>query len=55
MIRGVGIDSVEVERMKKIVEKGDKFAKRVLTPKEFEQYQQHICLIQFPLPLKKIL
>lgn len=40
MIRGVGIDSVEVERMKKIVEKGDKFAKRVLTPKEFEQYQQ---------------
>lgn len=27
MIRGVGIDSVEVERMKKIVEKGDKFAK----------------------------
>ena len=40
MIRGVGIDSVEVERMKKIVEKGDKFAKRVLTPKEFEQYRQ---------------
>lgn len=40
MIRGVGIDSVEVERMKKIVEKGDKFARRVLTPKEFEQYQQ---------------
>ncbi len=40
MIRGVGIDSVEVERMKKIVEKGDKFAKRVLTPKEFAQYQQ---------------
>lgn len=27
MIRGFGIDSVEVERMKKIVEKGDKFAK----------------------------
>lgn len=40
MIRGFGIDSVEVERMKKIVEKGDKFAKRVLTPKEFAQYQQ---------------
>ena len=33
MIRGVGLDSVEVERMKKIVEKSDKFAKRVLTPK----------------------
>ena len=29
MIRGVGIDSVEVERMKKIVEKSDKCAKRV--------------------------
>ena len=40
MIRGVGLDSVEVERMKKIVEKSDKFAKRVLTPKEFGQYQQ---------------
>ena len=29
MIRGFGIDSVEVERMKKIVEKCDKFAKRI--------------------------
>ena len=40
MIRCFGIESVEVELMKKIVEKGDKFDKRVLTPKEFAQYQQ---------------
>lgn len=40
MIKGVGIDSVEVERIKKIVERGDRFAKKVLTPKEFAQYQQ---------------
>lgn len=40
MIKGVGIDSVEVERIKSIVEKGDQFAKRVLTPNEFLQYQQ---------------
>lgn len=28
MIKGVGIDSVEVERVKKIVDKGDAFAKK---------------------------
>ena len=37
MIKGVGIDSIEVERVKKIVDKGDAFAKKVLTPKEFDQ------------------
>ncbi|WP_281828229.1 MULTISPECIES: holo-ACP synthase [Lactobacillus] len=40
MIKGVGIDSVEVERVKKIVERGDSFAKKVLTPNEFAQYQK---------------
>ena len=40
MIKGVGIDSVEVERVKKIVDKGDSFAKKVLTPNEFAQYQE---------------
>ena len=40
MIKGVGIDSVEVERVKKIVDKGDAFAKKVLTPNEFAQYQK---------------
>ena len=36
MIKGVGIDTIEVERVKKIVERGDSFAKKVLTPKEVE-------------------
>lgn len=40
MIKGVGIDSVEVERVKKIVLKGDSFAKKVLTPNEFKQYEK---------------
>lgn len=40
LIKGVGIDAVEVERVKKIVEKGDSFAKKVLTEKEFAQYQK---------------
>lgn len=40
MIKGVGIDSVEVERVKKIVDKGDSFAKKVLTQNEFVQYQK---------------
>ncbi|WEV70605.1 holo-ACP synthase [Lactobacillus sp. ESL0785] len=40
MIFGVGIDAVEVERVAKIVAKGDNFAKKVLTAKEFTQYQQ---------------
>ena len=40
MIKGVGIDSVEVERIKNIVARGDNFAKKVLTPKEFEQYSK---------------
>lgn len=40
MIKGVGIDAVEVERVKKIVEQGDRFAKKVLTPNEFNQYQK---------------
>ena len=33
MIKGVGIDSIEVERVKKIVDKGDAFAKKVFTEK----------------------
>lgn len=40
MIFGVGIDAVEVERVAKIVAKGDGFAKKALTPKEFAQYQK---------------
>lgn len=40
MIFGVGIDAVEVERVTKILAKGDSFAKKVLTPREFAQYQK---------------
>lgn len=40
MIKGVGIDVVEVERVKKIVEQGDAFARKVLTAQEFRQYQK---------------
>lgn len=40
MIFGVGIDAVEVERIAKIVAKGDHFAEKVLTAKEFVQYQK---------------
>lgn len=40
MIKGVGIDAVEVERVKKIVARGDSFAQKVLTPNEFAQYQK---------------
>ena len=40
MIKGVGIDSIEVERIQKIVAKGDAFAKKVLTTNEFNQYQK---------------
>jgi holo-[acyl-carrier protein] synthase len=40
MIVGVGIDVIEVDRVAKIVAKGDNFAKKVLTSKEFEQYQK---------------
>lgn len=40
LIYGVGIDAVEVERVAKIVAKGDGFAKKALTPNEFAQYQK---------------
>lgn len=39
MIKGIGIDIVELSRIEKILEKGDRFPQKVLTPKEFEVYQ----------------
>lgn len=38
MIKGVGIDIIEVERVKRIVDRGDSFAEKVLTPNEYDQY-----------------
>lgn len=40
MIVGVGIDAVEIKRIEKIIAKGDGFARKVLTPREFAQYQK---------------
>ncbi|MCH3990583.1 MAG: holo-ACP synthase [Lactobacillus sp.] len=37
--RGVGVDIVYLPRIVKIIAKGDRFAKRVLTPAEFAKYQ----------------
>ncbi|MBM4157174.1 MAG: holo-[acyl-carrier-protein] synthase [Ignavibacteria bacterium] len=37
MVRGTGIDIIEIKRIKKIIEKyGDKFFNRILTEKEIE-------------------
>lgn len=40
MLRGIGVDNVEVARVERIIAAGDAFAKKVLTPREFAQYQQ---------------
>lgn len=45
MIKGIGIDLVELDRIEKLLERNDRFLKRVLTNKEIELYQQ--------LPTKK--
>lgn len=39
MIRGIGIDVVDLSRVEKFLKKGDQFPKKVLTPKEFEKYK----------------
>lgn len=48
MIKGIGIDIIEIERVKDSVEKyGDSFLKRVFTPKEI-QYCRSKKAIKFP-------
>ncbi|GHV98385.1 holo-[acyl-carrier-protein] synthase [Lactobacillus nasalidis] len=39
MIKNVGVDLIEVERIAKVVDRGDGFARKVLTDREFAQYQ----------------
>lgn len=39
MVKNIGIDIIEVERFRKIVARGDNFAQKVLTEKEFAHYQ----------------
>lgn len=40
MIKGIGIDAVELPRIKKIIEEKPQFVKRVLTPKEWAVFNQ---------------
>ncbi|KAA9017099.1 holo-ACP synthase [Niallia endozanthoxylica] len=40
MISGIGLDIVELQRIKKIVERQSKFVNRILTPFETESYEQ---------------
>lgn len=40
MIKGIGIDLVELERMQQIIEKRPAFIRRVLTDFEFEMYEE---------------
>ncbi|MGM0213960.1 holo-ACP synthase [Enterococcus sp. AZ109] len=41
MIRGIGIDAVELDRMAKIIETKPQFAVRVLTEKELALFTSH--------------
>ena len=38
MIKGIGIDAVELERIEKIIEEKPSFVKRVLTPSELSHF-----------------
>lgn len=39
MIKGIGIDAVELPRIAKIIKEKQNFIDRVLTPNEIEQFQ----------------
>lgn len=41
MIHGIGIDLIELERIKRSLAKGDHLAKRVLTPKELKIFHTY--------------
>lgn len=45
MIKGIGIDLVDINRMKKSMEKNSRFIKRILTTEE-EEIFQHITATQ---------
>ena len=40
MIKGIGIDAVELPRIAKIIKEKQSFIDRVLTPNEIEQFQE---------------
>lgn len=41
MIKGMGVDILDLDRVKRLIEKGDGFAQKVLTPAEYQQYQKY--------------
>lgn len=41
MIRGIGVDILDLKRVERLIEKGDSFAKKVLTSDEYQQYQKY--------------
>ncbi|MGG1684817.1 holo-ACP synthase [Pseudalkalibacillus sp. NRS-1564] len=40
MIRGIGIDMIEIDRIKQVVQRNAAFAGRILTERERREYQQ---------------
>ncbi|MBV7391319.1 MULTISPECIES: holo-ACP synthase [Enterococcus] len=42
MIKGIGIDAVELARIEKIIERRPHFISRILTPGEIELFDAHI-------------
>lgn len=41
MIRGIGVDILDLQRVERLIEKGDNFAKKILTPDEYRQYRKY--------------
>ncbi|UDG79659.1 holo-ACP synthase [Candidatus Steffania adelgidicola] len=47
-IVGIGTDIVEIKRIESVVSsRGDRFARRILTPHEWRQYKQHHHPVRF--------
>ncbi|MCC4723167.1 holo-ACP synthase [Salinicoccus sp. RF5] len=40
MIAGLGTDIIEIERIQRVEEKGNRLSRRILSPEEMERYRQ---------------
>ncbi|HHH7568871.1 TPA: holo-ACP synthase, partial [Listeria monocytogenes] len=40
MIKGIGLDMIDLDRVKQAVEKNPRFIERILTEKETKQYEK---------------
>lgn len=40
MIKGIGIDIVEIERIERLVRKNERFTKRILSKREIDEFKQ---------------